>query len=497
MKRAHPSTLAKLGFLVASVLLAACATSRPTTAPTADAANAVDAGVSDWRAHQPTAGDAPAMTLPNFERASLPNGLTVLVHERRDLPLVTLMVAFGAGSAADPADRPGLADLTYRVMLEGAGSRSALLLAEAFGELGIAPSVLIQPDGALVTAQVLRKNAEAALALFADVAQRPKLGAKDFERRKEERHADLLAREMEPRSAAQNALGPLIFGPTHPYGHPAGGTSATVKQIKLGDARAFYRRWVGPKSVALIVTGDVDLAEVRAWAEKYFGTWAGPAERPAAPAPSEPRARSQIQFIPRPGLDQTVILAGRSAVPAGHPDEAPLDLLLTSFGGSFASRLNLNLREDKAISYGAAALLDERRGTGAWIAGTSVQATATGVGVRELFHELEGLSTRPVTSQELEAARGLLVRSLPSSFETNDSTAIALASLYFHDRPLDEYLREVKALESATPAQLLPLTGRYLGPSTVQLVLAGDPEILRSQIPPLKLGELTPVSPAP
>jgi predicted Zn-dependent peptidase len=157
----------------------------------------------------------------------------------------------------------------------------------------------------------------------------------------------------------------------------------------------------------------------------------------------------------------------------------------------------MNLREDKAVSYGAAALLDEHRGVGAWVAGTSVQVTATGTGVKELFHELAGLSSRPVTAEELEAARGLLVRSLPSSFETNDSTALALTALYLHGRPLDDHLREVKALESATPTQVVPVVHRYFTPSSVQVVLVGDPDTLRAQIPALQLGELVPVEEPP
>src|SRR5262249_33813030 len=171
---------------------------------------------------------------------------------------------FSAGGATDPSDRPGVADLTYRVMLEGAGAHSALALAEAFGDLGTSPAILVQPDGAMIGLQVLTRNADPALALIAGIVQRPRLPLADFERRREERRADLLAREQDPRAAGTNTIASAVYGAHHPYGHPSAGTSGTLPSVGHRDVRAFYQRWVGPKAAALVVTGDVTLAQATA-----------------------------------------------------------------------------------------------------------------------------------------------------------------------------------------------------------------------------------------
>ncbi len=449
-----------------------------------------------WRQKRPPPGPPPVLTLPRFEQAQLPNGVSVFVNERRDLPLVSAVVAFAAGAAADPPGRAGTADLTYRLMVEGAGKRNALQVAEAFADLGVTPSVAVQPDGALIGAQVLSRNLDATLALLADIAQHPQLSAADFQRRREERRADLLAREVEPRVAAMRAFVAAVYGESHPYGHPSAGTVQSLSKLRHEDVRGFFRRYVGPRASALVLTGDISLAQAVALAKKYFGGWKGAALRPPPPPPAVPVAR-RVFFIARPGLEQTVVLLGRSAVRIGDPDEAPLELALAALGGSFGSRLNLKLREDKGYSYGTAAMLDARRSTGAWLATTAVETPATGAAMADIIQELRGTAEKPLTQSEIDAARGPLVLALPGSFETNESTALALTSLFFEEQPLDHYAHKAAALQGAGLDAVRSVVQRDVDFARLQIVLVGDPRVLKEQIPPLGLGPLQEVGQGP
>ena len=470
---------ASLLFLV----LAACV-QRVVPAPPVPVTN------DDWRAKRPAAGPEPRLVLPRFQEVVLPNGFRVLVHERHDLPIATALVAFSAGSAADPSGQAGLADLTYRVMLEGAGERSSQQFADALADLGATPITSISPDGALLGVQLLSRNLEPAVALLAEAARKPHLATSDFLRRRKERRNDLLARETEPHTAAADLMDAAVYGSAHPYGHPTAGTSDRLPSLRAEDARSFYRLWVGPQTTALILTGDITLSDARALGQRYFGSWQGPALRPPRPAPAPPPAKMRVLVLPQPDLGQTLVLVGRSAVPSDDPDEPGLDLTLTALGGAFASRLNLNLREDKAMTYGTWGTLDARRGAGSWVVGAQVHAVSTGLAVQEMLRELDGLHTHPITEEELDRARGALVRALPASFETSESTAFALATLFFEERPLDETDRQVRALQAATPAQLRQEVERYFGRSTLQIVLVGDPDLLQAQLAALKLGPL-------
>jgi predicted Zn-dependent peptidase len=195
-------------------------------------------------------------------------------------------------------------------------------------------------------------------------------------------------------------------------------------------------------------------------------------------------------MVPKPGLQQTLILVGRPAVRAGDPDEYPLDLANAVFGGLFGSRLNMNLREAKGYTYGARSSVEARRGVGPLIAFSQVRADVTGPALVEVFAELDGLKERPITSEELEGAREGKIRSMPGWFETVGALASAGARLFWLDLPLDHYERLLQGLETATEEEVRRVGGVYLDPALMQVVLVGDPEIIRSQVEPLGLGEI-------
>ncbi len=443
-----------------------------------------------WRQQLPKPGEAPELVIPTFERTTLGNGLTLIVSQRRDLPLVSMVVALASGAAQDPDGKAGLAELTHRTLLEGAGKRDAIALEEAFAELGGTPFVGTQYDGAVLGTRVLRRNAQDALALLADVVLRPTLKPEDFERKKSE-HLNTLARQIgTPGYLAQWAFANVLYGAKHPYGQLVGGTPDSVQGLTGKDAQAFWKKHAGPRAAALVVTGDVTLEEAKAWAEKTFGGWKSAAVRPPRPPELPVATGTQVVLVPKPGLVQTVVAMGRPSIEAGHPDEAALELATTVFGGMFGSRLNMNLREAKGYTYGASSYVSTRRGEGPLVASSSVRADVTGPAVQEFLNELRGLQERPITEAELTDARVGLIQSLPGSFKTVDALAQAAAGIWLSEKDLDHYRKLVERLEAATPAQVQAAAEQYFAPKTLNLVLVGDPEVVRKQLEPLGLGEL-------
>jgi predicted Zn-dependent peptidase len=448
-----------------------------------------------FRAQPPKPGESPELVLPTFQRATLDNGLTVLVSTRKQLPLVFAGVAFAAGSAQDPKGKAGLAELSYRMLLEGAGTRDTVALDNAFADLGVSPALDVQSDGAQVGVRVLKRNLEPALALLADVAMRPTFSASAFERRKKQQLADLVRQLGSPSTLAQLAALTALYGEDHPYSHTSEGLPHTVEKLTLAETKAYYQRYAGPRAAALILAGDITLDEAVSLANKHLGMWKTRATPPAAPPPVAAPPRQWVRVIPKPDLEQTLVLIGRPAFAVGHPDEHALELATTVFGGFFGSRLNMNLREAKGYSYGAGASVEPRLGVGPLVAYTSVRQDVTGPAISEVMKELSGLKERPITEKELEAAREGLIRGFPGAFETVEGLGGSAAELYFKRLPLDEFNRTVEGLRKATAAEVQRVAELYLDPAAMQMVLVGDPVTIQEQVGPLNLGTLTPVEP--
>jgi zinc protease len=485
-------------FLALSLLtLASCATSQPETkpepAPPPPAAPATPEDPEAFRAHQPTPGKSPALVLPVFEQVKLDNGLTVIINARHELPLVFLGVAFANGSSQDPASQEGLADITYKMLLEGAGGKDTIALDNAFADLGESPSVAVNPDGALIGVRVLTRNADKALSLLSDVTRKPTFAQKDFERRKKQQLADLVRRLGNPWFLARYAYMQAAFGARHPYGHPVPGVPASVNKLTLPDVKRFYQKNVGPKATALVVVGDITREQAVEWAKKYFGDWKGEATLPQPPPAPPAPPRDTLRVVYKPGLEQTFIMVGRPGVAAGNPDQYALELATTVFGGFFGSRLNMNLREAKGYTYGAGANSDARLGVGPLNADSQVRANVTGPALTEFLHELTDIKTRPITSQELESAREGRIRSFPGVFETGAWVGANAASLFFKRLPMDEFSRQIAGLEKATPAEVQRVAEAYFNPAVMQIILVGDPDIIQNQVGTLNLGKLVPV----
>jgi len=443
-----------------------------------------------WRATPPNPGPLEELVTPTFQRFTLDNGLTVLVVERHELPLVSMHMAFRAGSAADPDGKEGLAQITYQLLLEGAGDRDSQALDNAFADLGTSAGASVSQDGALVGLQVLTRNRDQAAALLADVVLRPRLEAASFQVRKEQQLSNLAFQVGNPRYLGGEAFAAAIFGEHHPYGRLGSGTPETVGKLEHKDAKKFYADAAAPKGAALVLAGDITVEEARALAEEHFGAWKG-GDRPLnAPTAPEVAERAQVIVVPKAGLAQTLIYMGRPGLQSGHPDEYTLGLASTVFGGFFGSRLNMNLREDKGYTYGARASVEPRLGVGPLVASSSVRADVTGPSLAEFIKELQGIKSRPITAEELEAAREGMIRSIPGSFESVSGLAAAAANLFFKDLPLDRYEKMIEAYESATAEEVQRAAETYFDPALMQIVLVGDPAVIAEQVPALELGPL-------
>ncbi|PYQ01764.1 MAG: hypothetical protein DMF83_24880, partial [Acidobacteria bacterium] len=458
---------------------AAAAAPAPTPLPSKEA----------WRSEVPKPGPTPKATLPAAHSFQLPNGLTVYWIESHALPIVAGQLVVRSGSAADPAALPGLAAFTAAMLDEGTKTRDALAIAAQLEGLGANLTTGSTFDGSYVTFDVLKPNAEQALAIVSDVSLGPTFPDKDVERVRGDRLTSLLQQRDSPFQIAFRVMYPALYGPTHPYGHVPLGTEEALKKITREDIAGFYRSSYSPANAALVLAGDLTEAEARRLATQAFGSWSGPAV--AAPAPPTPTSiPERVVLVDMAGAPQTAIGIVQLGVRRSDPDFERLNVMNTILGGLFSSRVNLNLRERHGYTYGAFSSLVETRGVGPLFVGSAVRADVTGASVHEMLNEAQGMTQAEVTPDELALAKDSIARSLPALFETTRSAVGTVGSLFLFELPPDYYVGLPSRLASMTAAEVFAATKRHLAPDRMLVVAVGDRAQAEPQIGGLKLGSV-------
>jgi zinc protease len=420
----------------------------------------------------PNVGPLPRLEPTRPARFVLSNGLEVAAVRREVAPLVAVNVMFRSGSDSD-GDLSGLGSATADMLDEGAGTRGPLQMAEDLERLGADLWLGCGRDGSQLSLQVPRKTFEEALALAADVILRPRLDAGDWDRVKHDRLTSLRQRRDQAESVAGLVGDRVLFGPGHPYGRSSDGFEGTVERIGIDDVRRYHTMCYRPDNAAVVVAGDFDEAALPRQLEAALGAWK-PGTRPApTPTPPLPRA-PRLVLVDRPGAPQSVVRIVSPGTDRFSPDRAGLSMLNAVLGGSFTSRLNFNLREQKGYTYGAGSSFSFLRRPGSFAARAAVFTEVTAAAVTEFLVELRAVRERPFTDEERTKARAMLLDRVAEGLATSGGIAATFAELALYGLDLDEPQRFIAALERVTADDLLRLARKYVDPDGACIVIVGD-----------------------
>jgi zinc protease len=441
------------------------------------------------RSRPPAPGPPAQLDLPDIQKRTLSNGLAVWLVERHEVPIAQINVVVRAGAGDDPAGTFGTASLTAAMLDEGAGSRSALEIADAVEFLGADLATTSSFDSSAIRLNVPVARIGEALPLLADVTMRPTFPAMELERLRQERLTALLQARDDPGSIAQMAFARIVFGAMHRYGTGAIGTEATLKALSTRELAAFHAAYYQPSNAVLVVAGDIKPDAVMPQLEKHFGGWkaagAPPRRTPVAPAPQI--AKGQIYLVDKPEAEQSQIRIGWVGVPRSTTDYFPLLMLNTILGGSFTSRLNQNLREEHGYTYGASSGFDMRLSAGPFVAAAGVQTDKTAESVREFFHELNGI-VQPISADEIARAKNYIALGFPSEFETSADLSRRLEELIVYRLPDDYFERYIANVQAVTADTIQKMAKTYIQPSRFAVVVVGDRKTIEPGIRALNLG---------
>lgn len=437
---------------------------------------------------RPAAAPPREYRFPKVERATLPNGVMIAVAPMPRLPLVTVLALVDAGAAKEPAGSEGVASLTPRALVEGTVPRDGTTLALDAERLGSGLERSCDWDDVMVHMTVLPSHLNRAMALLGEVVREPAFTPRDVERLRAERLADLLQQQVEPRSLADDKFSAFLYAPRSRYALPPDGSSPTVTALTADVARAFHRARYVPDMLTLIIVGDVTTEDAFRMAEASVGAWRGVAAGVPAFDDQVRTNGRRVHIVAKPEAPQTELRVGHRGVPRGHPAYFPVVVMNALLGGLFSSRINLNLRERNAFTYGARSSFEWRRGAGPFVVSTAVKTDVTGAATREILSEIAKIREEPVTSDELSLATAYLDGVFPIRYETTQSVAQAIAIARTFNLADDYFTRYRERVRAVTAEDVQRAAVAHLDPDQLIVVAVGDANAVRAPLEALGAG---------
>ncbi len=426
--------------------------------------------------------------LPQFETVKLPNGLTVLLMERHEVPLIAVRAVVKAGAVDDGA-RAGLANLTGDAILLGSEKHSKAAIDEAFDFRGAILAGGSATEQTTVQANFAKADADALLPLFAEIVQQPGFDAAELDKLRTRKVSGLKQAKESPRQVAGNYYRAMLFGAA-PYANPPAGTVSALSALKQTDVKDFHRRYFRPDNAALIVVGDFDPAAMREQVETLFGDWKADGPAPTRVDYGKPLAdKPRVWLVNKPDAIETTFLIGGAGIARNDADYVPLQVLNTVLGGRFTSWLNDELRVNSGLTYGANSNFAPMAQAGLFSISSFTALPKTEAALDLALKTYDRLWEKGIDKATLDSAKAYVKGQFPPRFETSEQLASLLGDMYALGVSRDQIDHFTRDVDGLTPEKAKQLVDRHFPRKNLQMVLVGKAEEVRKIA--TKYGEVT------
>jgi len=458
----------------------------PYVEPKGPKAKAVDMPTKKTVRPVPPVGQTPPLDFPDVQHVTLSNGVQVHYAQRSAIPATQMALSFDAGFAADARTGRGLQNLTLSLLEEGADGLTSQQIAEEQERLGAVISANGSADRSTVILSALSANLAPSLDLLADVVQRPDFNPAEVERVKTQTLTAIAQAQKEPNSMAARAIPALLYGEAHPYATTSLGEAAAVSAVTRDDLKRFHDSWLRADNMEVFVVSNLPLNELLPQIEQRFGSWAPPAAPKGVKTFTAPPARPtrpKIVLIDRPGSPQSVILGGQLTPVDPFGDIVPISGANEVFGGTFLSRINMDLRETKGWSYGVRSSVGLNVQAVPYLINAPVQSDKTGESIRALNDQLSAfLGKKGVSGEELTRLVSNNVDALPGRFETSGAVLSAMMTNDLYRRPDNYYELLAGKYRALTQAELDAALKAAVNPKGFTWVVVGDAKAVKPQL---------------
>jgi zinc protease len=417
--------------------------------------------------------------------------MRIAVAHMPRLPLVTVLALVDAGSSCDAPGREGAASLTIGALGEGTTRLDGATLTEQFESLGTGLTSSSDWDDATTHIAVTPDRLETAISLLGEVVRAPAFAPRDVERQKAERLAELMQQQVEPRGLADDKFAEFLFVPGSRYALPEGGSMTSVRALDTEQLRALHGARYVPGVTTLVFAGDVTGTRAVQLAERAFGGWSGATPRAATVDDRVIEGGRRVHIVNKAGAPQSELRVGHGGVPRGHPEYFPIVVMNALLGGLFSSRINLNLRERNAYTYGARSAFEWRRGAGPFMVSTAVKTEVSDAATREILSEIGTMREERVSADELSLATAYLDGVFPIRYETTNAVAEAIAIAQVYGLGDDYYTRYRERIRAVTADDVFRAAREFLHPEKLLVLAVGDAAAIRAPMEQLGAGAVT------
>ncbi|MBD8488875.1 insulinase family protein [Echinicola sp. CAU 1574] len=429
------------------------------------------------RSSLPPLGEPKSSKFPDLEKAELSNGMKIILAKREGVPTVAMNLMFDAGYKADYLAKAGTAALAMNLLDEGTTNMNTLEISEKLQMLGASLGTGSDTDISSVSMTTLKPALDESLSLFSDVVLHPAFSENEFERLKQEQLNNIMREKSQPVPMALRVMNKFLYGENHPYSNPYTGTGYenTVSELTRDDMVNFYDTWIRPNNATLVITGDVEMSELKAKLESAFKDWKkGDIPNIAFNKPKTD-TKNTLYLMDRPESQQSVIIAGNLIDKYGDISEIAREQMINILGGEFTSRINMNLREDKHWAYGAFGLVLNAEHERPFLVYAPVQTDKSAESIQELQKELsEFVTSRPATEEELEKVKNNQVLGLPGQWETNSSVNSSLYNMVKYNLPDDYYQKYDANVRNLDLSDVKKVSEEVVKPENVNWFVVGD-----------------------
>src|SRR5215213_1921237 len=435
------------------------------------------AGVSAQtpQATPPPAAPPRSGTFPKPVEETLPNGLRVIVVERREAPLISAQLLIKNGGEVDPPELAGLADMTANLLTKGTQTRDATKIAQEIESLGGSLDSGARWDSSFAIVGVMSSKIPQAMEILADVVRRPTFKSEEVERLRQQYLDNVTLALGDPGTIARFVAARVVFGDS-PYGHPVSGTTESLTRITGADITRMHSRYYRPDNAILVIGGDIGGKDGVALATKYFGDW----QKPTTPLPSLSATTEsggskagRVVVIDKPDAGQAAVFLARTGINRKDPDYFR-GIVSNSVLSGYSGRLNQEIRIKRGLSYGAGSQLDTRRDVGPFLASAQTKNESGAQVADLLLGEISRLSSSPPADVELTPRKSVLIGNFSRNLETANGLVGQVGSLALYGMSFDEINRYIDNVQAISTADIQKFAGVRLDAKTANIIIVGN-----------------------
>jgi zinc protease len=416
---------------------------------------------------------AQSLRMPPHEKFVLKNGLTVLLMEKRGVPLINVFALVKTGAAADPAGQEGLASITAGLLRKGTKSRSAQQFSADFDYIGGSFGADAGADFTNIGAEFLTKDLARGLELFSDAVLHPTFPQNETDKVLAQSLDGVKSAKDEPQAVLGLYYGGYLYG-SHPYGRPSDGDELSLRRIQRDAVVKFYEANYAPGNTILGIAGEFDAAEMRKKLEETLGAWTARTVANTSISAVPPAKGKRLLLIDKPDATQTYFAIGNIGTAVNDPDRVAIRVVNTIFGGRFTSELNEALRVESGYTYGARSFFDSRKTPGPFEIASFTKNETTTPAIDLALQVLDMLHKNGVTVEQLASAKSYIKGQFPPTMETSSQLVRRIVVDEYYGLGDDEVNQLEARVDAVTPAMAKQVIDKHFPLDNLVFVLIGN-----------------------